>query len=86
MPQLGIEPTTQACALIGNQTHDLLMYETALQPNSERYDPQLENAYGQNHGTGSHWPVSDKFLCKIFGYGVHNNFCFLLVNLCIFIH
>ena len=30
-PWLGIEPATQVCALIDNQTHNLLVYGMALQ-------------------------------------------------------
>ena len=31
-PQLGTWPATQACALAGNQTHDLLVHRLAFNP------------------------------------------------------
>ena len=40
MPWPGTEPTTPACALTGNQTCDLLVYGTVLQP-TELHRPRL---------------------------------------------
>ena len=42
LPQLGIEPASWVCALIGDQTFNLSVYETMLQP-TELHSPGLKH-------------------------------------------
>ena len=67
-PWLRAEPTTQACALIRNQTRDLLVYGTTLQPTKPEARPQNSVLYWKLYGARSRplvRAISAKFISSL---------------------